>query len=252
MHCDRPHREDVLPTRLDELPFVSERGRLKLRPPSRERVVAARPLEDALRCDLPAPGDMLLLRPPALPPAPSGPRHRAHARPLTNTPTYPRKPRCAASAGGGCATAVTPAACATVAPPQCQPSAGQQQSLCGAREVEEAPCCLCAWCVVCVCPPPTHTRARHARARSSECGHCPSWPSRFDAAAETPIWRCAHVLTCSRVTCGITHVLVLGVSCGWLGLCAPHSGSRLTAAAPKASASARNAAWAQARAGART
>ena len=59
--------------------------------------------------------------------------------------------------------------------------------------------CLCAWCVVCVCPPPTHTRARHARARSSECGHCPSWPGRPDAAAETPPWWCAHVLTCSRV-----------------------------------------------------
>ena len=110
--------------------------------------------------------------------------------------------------------------------------------------------CLCAWCVVCVCPPPTHTRARHARARSSECGHCPSWPGRPDAAAETP-----PLAVCSRahvLTCGVTHVLVLGVSCGWLGLCAPHSGSRLTAAAPKASASARNAAWAQARAGART
>ena len=87
--------------------------------------------------------------------------------------------------------------------------------------------CLCAWCVVCVCPPPTHTRARHARARSSECGHCPSWPGRPDAAAETPPWRCAHVLTChvwrhSRV--GVGGVLwVVGFVCASQRV-APHSG----------------------------
>ena len=191
----RGSREDALPPRLDELPFVSERGRFKLRPPSRERVLAARPLKDALRSALPMPGDMLLLRPPALPPAPSGPRHRAHARPLTNTPTYPRKPRRAASAGEGCATAVTPAACATVAPPQCQSRAGQQPIALWCSRSGSGPMCV----YQCACRPPTHTRARHARARSSECGHRTCRQGRPDAA-ETP----TGALTCSRVTCAIT------------------------------------------------
>ena len=158
---------------------------------------------------------MLLLRPPA----PSGSRHRAHARPLTNTPTYPRKPRRAASAGEGCATAVTPAACATVAPQQCQPSAGQQPiALCCSRS-GRGPMCVYS----CECRPPTHTRARHARARSSECGHRLCRQGRPDAA-ETP----TGALTCSRVTCAVTlacgggglvhvlcWVLVLGAAWAW-------------------------------------
>ena len=178
---------------------MSERGRFKLPPPSRERVVEARLLEDALRSALPAPGDMLLLRPPALPPAPSGPRHRAHARPLTNTPTYPRKPRRAASAGEGCATAVTPAACATVAPQQCQPSAGQQPIALWCSRSGSGPVCRV------VSPPDPHSSPR---ARSSECGHRPCRQGRPDAA-ETP----TGALTCSRVTGAVT------LACWGGGLC---------------------------------
>ncbi len=100
---------------------------------------------------------MLLLYLPILPPAPSRPRHRARSRPLTNTPTYLRKPPRAASAGEGCAMAVTLAACGMVAPLQYQPSAGPEQSLCGAREVEEAPCCFCVRGVWCACARPRPT-----------------------------------------------------------------------------------------------
>ena len=171
---------------------------------------------------------MLLLRPPALSPAPSRPRHRARARPFTNTPTYPRKPRRAASAGEGCATAVTPEAFGMVAPPQCQPSAGQQQPLCGAREVEEAPCCVCVrgeWCV-CAHPRPTLEPVTLARAALSvgivligQAG--PTSPPR------RPPGRCAHVLTChvsrhSRVGVG-GGLWVAGFVCASQRV-APHSG----------------------------